>query len=62
MPSALALLKKRRDKLAEEVELRNWYSGDPSPATTRRMEIELRELDEMIAKATPNRGKRRTNN
>lgn len=48
MNAAERALRKRRDKLAEEVELRNWYSGDPSPETTRRMEQELRELDELI--------------
>ena len=55
MPSALQLLRQRRNKLAEEVELRDWYSGDPSPQTTLRMKQELRELDELIEKATPKR-------
>lgn len=51
--NALTLLKTRRDRLAKDVELRNWYSGDPSPETTRQMEAELRSLNQMIARASP---------
>ena len=50
MPSAEQMLRSRAKELEAELELRHWYSGDPSPATTRRMEIELSELKAMIAK------------
>lgn len=59
MPTAEAMLRERHKKLAEELELRHWYSGDPSPETTRRMERELEELGAMIVKL-PKKARKRT--
>lgn len=60
MPTLLQKLRKQRDALAEEVGLRNWYSGDPDPSETRAKERELERLDALLEGESRRRKKRKS--
>jgi len=55
MTTAREWLEKRREKLANIIELRDLPTDSPTPETMRRKAYELRKLDEIIAQLPPSR-------